>query len=51
MTSSVKSLIFHDDITKNVDNTRVRSIVSLHLLSPMTKDNFKVKQKVDIEME
>jgi endonuclease/exonuclease/phosphatase (EEP) superfamily protein YafD len=30
---------------------RVRSIDSLYLLSPLTKDNFKVKQKVDIEME
>jgi hypothetical protein len=29
----------------------VRSIESLYLLSPLTKDNFKVKQKVDIEME
>ena len=31
--------------------SRVRSIESLYLLSPLTKDNFKVKQKVDIEME
>jgi hypothetical protein len=29
----------------------VRSIDSLYLLSPLTKDNFKVKQEVDIEME
>jgi hypothetical protein len=31
--------------------SRVRSIDSLYLLSPLTKDNFKVKQKVDIEMQ
>jgi len=31
--------------------SRVKSIDSLYLLSPLTKDNFKVKQKVDIEME
>ena len=31
--------------------SRVRSIESLYLLSPLTKDNFKVKHKVDIEME
>ena len=27
-----------------------RSIDSLYLLSPLTKDNFKFKQKFDIEM-
>jgi len=31
--------------------SHVRSIDSLYLLSPLTKDNFKVKQKVDIEMD
>jgi hypothetical protein len=31
--------------------SRVRSIDSLYLLSPLKKDNSKVKQKVDIEME
>jgi hypothetical protein len=31
--------------------SHVRSIDSLYLLSPLTKDNFKVKQKVDIAME
>jgi hypothetical protein len=31
--------------------SRVRNIESLYLLSTLTKDNFKVKQKVDIEMQ
>jgi exonuclease III len=31
--------------------TRVRSIDSLYFLSALTKDNFKVKHKVDIEMQ
>jgi hypothetical protein len=31
--------------------SRVRSIDSLYLLIPLTKDNFKVKHKVDIEMQ
>jgi hypothetical protein len=31
--------------------SRVKSIDSLYLLSPLTKDNSRVKQKVDIEME
>jgi ATP-dependent exoDNAse (exonuclease V) alpha subunit len=31
--------------------SHVRRIDSLYLLSPLTKDNFKLKQKVDIEME
>jgi exonuclease III len=31
--------------------SRVRNIESLYLLNPLTKNNFKVKQKVDIEMQ
>ena len=31
--------------------SRVRSIDSLYLLSALTKDNFKFKHKVDIEMQ